>query len=132
LLARVTKPVHCCVSDTLGSHLRTLRRQAGLSLRTLEAGTGVSNAYLSQLERDRIKEPSPRVLWAISECYRSDYLDLMRRAGYPMPSASHVLFAGAERLTPDEREEVQEFIAMKLRRRRDRQHEADTPAGRQR
>ena len=114
--------------DTLGSHLRVLRRQAGLTLRALEAGTGLSNAYLSQLERDHIKEPSPRVLWAIAECYGADYLDLMRRAGHPMPSASHVIFAGAERLSPDERDEVQEFIVMKLRRRRDRWHEADTRA----
>jgi HTH-type transcriptional regulator, competence development regulator len=113
--------------DTLGGHLRMLRRQAGLSLRKLEAGTGVSNAYLSQLERDRIKGPSPHVLWVISECYGADYLDLLRRAGYPVPSAPRVVFAGAERLTPDEREEVQEFIAMKLRRRRDRGRDADTP-----
>ena len=82
----------------------------------------------ADLERDHIKEPSPRVLWAIAECYGADYLDLMRRAGHPMPSASHVIFAGAERLSPDERDEVQEFIVMKLRRRRDRWHEADTRA----
>ena len=108
------------MAETLGSYLRALRRQAGLSLRALEAGTGVSNAYLSQLERDHIKEPSPKVLWAVAECYQADYRDLLRRAGYPVPSTRpSVTFAGAERLTPDEREEVQEIIALKLRRRRE-------------
>ena len=106
------------MADTLGSYLRGLREQARLTLRDVEAGSGISNAYLSQLERDGVKEPSPRVLWAIAECYQADYLELMRRAGYPVPSAPSVVFAGAERLTPDERAEIQEIIALKLRRRR--------------
>ena len=106
------------MADTLGRYLRDLRRQAGLTLRAVEAGSGISNGYLSQLELDRIKDPSPHVLWVISECYGADYLDLMRRAGYPIPSGGPtVTFAGAERLTPEEREEIQEIIALKLRRR---------------
>jgi len=108
------------MAETLGPYLRTLRRQAGLSLRDIESGSGISNAYLSQLERDRVKEPSPRVLWALANCYRADYLDLLRRAGIPVPSARpSVVFAGAELLTPAERAEIQEIIALKLRLRRE-------------
>ena len=106
------------MADTLGSYLRGLREQARLTLRDVEAGSGISNAYLSQLERDGVKEPSPRVLWAIAECYQADYLDLLRRAGHPVPSTGPaVAFAGAERLTPDERQEIKEIIALKPRRR---------------
>ena len=76
----------------------------------------MSNAYLSQLERDRVKRPSPDVLRAIARCYGADYLDLLRRAGYALPlpggACQHVVFVGAERLTEDDRAEVQEFIAM--------------------
>ena len=101
--------------------MRTLRRQAGLTLRAVEAGSGISNAYLSQLECDRVKEPSPKVLWALANCYQADYLDLLRRAGYPVPEGpASVVFVGAELLTPDERAEIQEIIALKLRRRRAR------------
>ena len=106
------------MADSLGAYLRTLRRQTGLTLRDIEAGSGVSNAYLSQLERDQVKEPSPRVLWALASCYHADYLDLLRRAGIPVPSTQpRVVFAGAEQLTPDEQAEIQEIIALKLRRR---------------
>ena len=107
------------MTTTLGDYLRSLRWQAGLTLRDLETKCGVSNAYLSQLERGRVKAPSPHVLASLAGCYGADYLDLLRRAGYPvpMPDERAVVFVGADRLTEDERAEVQEIIALKLRRR---------------
>ena len=51
--------------DTLGDFLRTQRRIAGLSLRQLADLTSVSNAYLSQIERDK-HQPSIEVLRAVA------------------------------------------------------------------
>jgi hypothetical protein len=52
---------------SLGSHLARLRKAAGLSLRQVEEATGqeVSNAYLSQLENNKISKPSPNILHAL-------------------------------------------------------------------
>ncbi len=69
---------------TLGSHLAKLRKAAGLSLRQVEEETEkeVSNAYLSQLENDKIAKPSPNILEVLAKTYKTSYEDLMRRAGY--------------------------------------------------
>jgi transcriptional regulator with XRE-family HTH domain len=69
---------------TLGSHLAGLRTAAGLSLRQVEEATEkeVSNAYLSQLENDKISKPSPNILHALAGVYKTSYEDLMERAGY--------------------------------------------------
>jgi HTH-type transcriptional regulator, competence development regulator len=116
--------------ESLGAYLRALREAAGLTLRAVaaeciaSARCGVSNGYLSLLEQDKVVAPNPNVLWSLAACYGADYRELMRRAGYPMPDPTagpehpRVIFAGSEELTPDEREEIQEIIAMKLRRRR--------------
>ena len=109
---------------SLGAYLRALRRAAGVTLREVTARCGVSNGYVSLLEHDRVREPSPKVLHTLACCYGADYAELLRRAGYPVPGEAgtapppSVAFAGAERLTPEERDEIQEIIAMKLRRRR--------------
>lgn len=70
--------------DSLGAHLARLRRAAGLSLRQVEKATDkeVSNAYLSQLEKDKIAKPSPNILHALSRVYTASYEDMMKRAGY--------------------------------------------------
>ena len=68
---------------TLGAHLARLRGAAKLSLREVEDATNneVSNAYLSQLEKNKILKPSPNILHALARVYSTSYEDLMRRAG---------------------------------------------------
>lgn len=75
---------------TLGGYLAAVRSGRGYSLRQVEEMTGkeVSNAYLSQLENDKVKQPSPNVLHALSESYGIDYIGLMERAGYLTPQQS--------------------------------------------
>ena len=53
--------------DSFGAHLARLRNAAGLTLRQVEVATNeeVSNAYLSQLENNKIVKPSPNVLHAL-------------------------------------------------------------------
>src|SRR5690348_13097397 len=62
--------------------LRQLREARGLSLRQLENVTGVSNAYLSQIESGRVGPPSPRIIEKLASALDHPYVDLMRAAGH--------------------------------------------------
>lgn len=72
---------------SLGTYLRSLRGSRRLTLRAAEEQVGLSNAYLSQLESNKIRSPSPSALFKLSQLYDVPYDDLMRRAGYPMPGS---------------------------------------------
>jgi transcriptional regulator with XRE-family HTH domain len=66
--------------QTLGALLRAERLTKGLSLRQLSTRTGVSNAYLSELERGR-HEPSLSVLLAIASALDTPLAEILVRAG---------------------------------------------------
>ncbi|MCX4786341.1 MULTISPECIES: helix-turn-helix domain-containing protein [unclassified Streptomyces] len=59
----------------MGDQLRTLRTEAGLSLRDLAAQTGLSATLLSQVERG-IREPSLKTLRALSTVFGSSTASL--------------------------------------------------------
>ena len=109
--------------NDLGNAIRQARVAKGLSLRTLEAKVGVSNAHLSQLETGKIERPSMALLFSISETLELDYAALLRLAGYTAPSHERstpvpgVAFQGSDDLTADEAEEVLRFIELLKRRR---------------
>jgi HTH-type transcriptional regulator, competence development regulator len=69
---------------TLGKYLAAIRADRRLTLRQVEEATEkeVSNAYLSQLENERISKPSPNILHALAALYGVDYGHLMELAGY--------------------------------------------------
>lgn len=69
----------------LGSYLKAGREAKGLTLRAVEEVTGISNAYLSQVESGKIKSPSPIDLRKLCELYGLDYALTMEYAGYPLP-----------------------------------------------
>lgn len=71
----------------LARALREGRRSRKLSLRDVENLTGVSNAYLSQVEHGKIRRPSPVVLHQLSKVYEIPYEHLLETAGYPVPTA---------------------------------------------
>ena len=72
------------VTLTLGKYLASIRTDRHMTLREVEEATNkeVSNAYLSQIENDKIKKPSPNVLHTLSEIYGVDYEKLIEMAGY--------------------------------------------------
>ncbi len=78
------------VKLTLGQYLASIRTDRRLTLRQVEQLTDkdVSNAYLSQIENDKIKQPSPNVLYALAEIYKIDYENLMEMAGHIRPTKS--------------------------------------------
>jgi len=73
---------------SLGQYLASIRKDRGLTLRQVEEATDkdVSNAYLSQIENNKIQHPSPNVLHALSEAYGIDYGYIMELAGHITPS----------------------------------------------
>ena len=70
---------------TLGQFLQEARERKELTLRAVEKAVGVSNAYLSQLEGGKIRQPSPVVLHRLSDLYEISYSDTLQLAGYPVP-----------------------------------------------
>jgi transcriptional regulator with XRE-family HTH domain len=67
---------------SLGQELQTARKFKKLSLRDVEAATGISNPYLSQLENDKIQKPSPQFLGKLATLYDLDFQTVMEAAGY--------------------------------------------------
>src|SRR6185436_6721803 len=70
--------------ETLGDYLREQRVNAKLSLRQLAEQTGVSNPYLSQIERG-LRRPSAEVLQQLAKALRISAEQLYIRAGIVSP-----------------------------------------------
>ena len=66
--------------EDLGVYLREQRREARLSLRQLAEQAGVSNPYLSQIERG-LRRPSAEVLKELAKALRISAETLYVRAG---------------------------------------------------
>jgi HTH-type transcriptional regulator, competence development regulator len=107
--------------SSLGAFLATVRKSKQLTLRAVEEATErtVSNAYLSQLENDKISKPSPNILYKLAAVYGISYEALMEKAGYftraeeRSPTGKHgraATFAIAD-LTPEEEQELLEYLA---------------------
>ncbi len=108
---------------SLGKTLREIRAVRGDSLRDVEEKTGISNAYLSQLERGDAQKPSPDKLQLLAQYYDVPYTDLMRAAGYlqksekpgssgaPKESTSAIQAAlMSAKFTPEEEAQIVKFI----------------------
>jgi len=64
----------------LGEYLREQRQSAQLSLRQLSEVAGISNPYISQIERG-LKKPSAEILQALAKALRISAESLYVRAG---------------------------------------------------
>jgi transcriptional regulator with XRE-family HTH domain len=67
---------------TLAERLKELRATKGLSLRDVEKDFGINSGYLSQLESDKISNPTPSMLKKLSVAYQVPLGMLMEWAGY--------------------------------------------------
>lgn len=65
-----------------GHYLRQIRKRAGLTIRQLEEKSGVSNAYLSQIETGKRSIPSETILKKIHGPLGIEYEDLLEKAGH--------------------------------------------------
>lgn len=71
---------HASPLDELGSYIRHQRESAALSLRKLAKIAGVSNPYLSQIERG-LRKPSAEILQAIAKALEISSETLYVKAG---------------------------------------------------
>lgn len=114
--------------SNVGSFLRTARERRALTLRAVEEATGVSNAYLSQLETGRIRQPSPVILHKLCTAYGVSYEQAMRLSGYPLPpgdavTGGPVADRGASRfgdISADEEAALTEYLEFLRARRKGR------------
>jgi HTH-type transcriptional regulator, competence development regulator len=108
----------------LGDLLRRGRESKGLSLRKAEEITGISNAYLSQLEGCKIRQPSPVDLHKVCKAYGIPYSLAMEYAGYPLPdrvprsTPQQRLLARLGATTRDEEDALVEYIEFLRGRKR--------------
>ena len=72
---------------SLGDYLREQRQASRLSLRQLAEQAGVSNPYLSQIERG-LRKPSAEVLQQIAKALRISAEQLYLRAGIVSPDVA--------------------------------------------
>lgn len=96
---------------SLGDFIRAQRKSAEMSLRELAERAGVSNPYISQIERG-LHEPSMRVMRSISKALNLPLDTLLVRAGLldedPEAAAEatakvEAAIAADPNLTPDQR-----------------------------
>jgi len=78
--------------DELGAFIREQRRTARLSLRKLSDLAGISNPYLSQIERG-LRKPSAEILQAIAKALRISAETLYVQAGILDEDRDHDLVA---------------------------------------
>jgi HTH-type transcriptional regulator, competence development regulator len=119
----------------LGQYLWDLRHATGMTLREVEEVSGVSNAYVSQLETGKIKitKPSPDILHRLCEAYATrmprnapltcSFERMMELAGHIMPEKTTGRRAGRlptfakEKLTAEEEDELLRYLAfMRMRK----------------
>ena len=112
------------MAPAIGRLLKRSREVRALSATDVARAAGISAAYLSKLENDAVKKPSPPVLHQLSQALAVPYAELMRLSGYPVPGVAEpatadpiaaALFAD---ITEDERDELLEYLAWYRTRRR--------------
>jgi len=64
----------------LSNYLKKLRRE--MSIRQVAEKTGISNAYLSQLESGKRNKPHPKVLKKLARFYGMPVIEFLKKAGY--------------------------------------------------
>ncbi len=95
--------------ESLGEYLKEQRLQSKLSLRQLSEQAGVSNPYLSQIERG-LRRPSAEVLQQLAKALRISAETLYVRAGIldgePVAQRSDLetCIREAPELTPEQRQ----------------------------
>ena len=113
---------------SLAEGLKFLRLAKGDSLRGVEVATGISNAYLSQLERDAASNPTASVLFKLAKHYGVSYEELLTMAGHISDtskskgrnmSRTSIALKSAS-LSDEEDKEVANFVRFIVERRKEK------------
>jgi len=103
--------------QTLGQTLKASRELNRFTLRQVEEATAISNAYLSQLENDKIKKPSANVLYKLANLYRISLNSLLQAGGIieKTNNEESMLFnsfalSSEDSLSVDEKDELLKYL----------------------
>lgn len=133
MLDKYSKQYYLCLTniakqekmENYGDYIKALRQAKGLTLREVEKETEISNAYLSQLESGKVKQPSPLTLNKLAELYEISYDVLMEKVGYPVTNniilptrKDNALAARVGKITEDEEMELLEYLKFIRTRKR--------------
>lgn len=103
--------------SSYGDFFRAARQSKKLTLREVEKATGISNAYVSQLETNKVKHPSPNSLYKLAELYEVPYEVLMEKVGYPVPNQEvnttekQATFRRIGKVTDEEEEALLQYLS---------------------
>jgi transcriptional regulator with XRE-family HTH domain len=89
-------------AGALGGFIRRQRERSELSMRQVANMAGISNPYLSQIERG-LRAPSEQVLEAIASSLQTSAQALRREAGVPSAAVPDGEFAVARAIREDPR-----------------------------
>lgn len=108
------------IMQNLSKCLSEVRSQKGFTLRQVEEATGVSNAYLSQLENGKIKKPSANVLYKLSSFYGLVIEEVFYHAGLinEKPDPSKITSIGAFAITQEEEQQLLDFLSFLRHKKR--------------
>jgi transcriptional regulator with XRE-family HTH domain len=70
------------MSETFSEYIKKVRKSKKFSLRKLSSLSGISNAYLSQLETGKRGLPSPEIIKNLAASLDVSYELLLEKAGY--------------------------------------------------
>jgi HTH-type transcriptional regulator, competence development regulator len=111
--------------EKFGEYFKALRMSNGYTLREVEKLTDISNAYLSQLESEKVKQPSPIILSKLAELYEVSYDTLMEKVGYPVTKSitlptqrENPLAARIGKITDNEEIELLDYLKFIRARKR--------------
>ncbi len=112
-------------NQTLGNVLKQARELSELALRSVEQKTGISNAYISQLENDKIKKPAADILHKLAAAYKLDFNYLLQVSGLvEKTSSKNVSFGNfvfsKENLSKEEEAELIEYLKFIRKRNQDK------------
>ena len=65
-----------------GQYMRELRKKARMSVRDVQTESGVSNAYIVQIEKGDRRPPKPEILKKLAPVYKVTIRELFMKAGY--------------------------------------------------
>ena|SRR5436189_1836288 len=101
---------------SLGKTLKDTRELMSLTLRQVEEATEISNAYLSQLENDKIKKPSANVLYKLASLYNIELDTLLYASGIiqkePQKKSRllNTIALSSEKLTSEEEQALLDYL----------------------
>lgn len=105
--------------ESLGKLLRQYRELNKLTLRAVEEKTSTSNAYLSQLENDKIAHPSANTLYKLAMLYDVDLETILSAGGVILKKKQgaaknkilqSIAASSGSALTDDEEEKLLDYL----------------------